>query len=309
ADPNMSARSVDTEEWAAADQAAAERLTDALERFKENEGGGPDWKPTPSQVQAAVELSRDIQRRWPDVEPLEDDEEATEEAAEEEAEEPTEAEPSEEEQAEKEPAGQEPAQEERALSYPEQVDEWGGLTPLLHAVRQGHSEATLALLDAGADIHRTSADLTSPLLMATVNGQWDLAKILLERGADPNQASIAGATPLYTVIERQWEPRASYSHPVEHLHQQTTHIQMMQALLEAGADPNVRLNRHLWYMEYTFSVLGGSGIYVKGATPFWRAAYALDLEAMKLLKEHGADTEMPTMKAPERRRRAPDDPE
>lgn len=309
ADPNMSARSVDTEEWAAADQAAAERLTDALERFKENEGGGPDWKPTPSQVQAAVELSRDIQRRWPDVEPLEDDEEATEEAAEEEAEEPTEAEPSEEEQAEKEPAGQEPAQEERALSYPEQVDEWGGLTPLLHAVRQGHSEATLALLDAGADIHRTSADLTSPLLMATVNGQWDLAKILLERGADPNQASIAGATPLYTVIERQWEPRASYSHPVEHLHQQTTHIQMMQALLEAGADPNVRLNRHLWYMEYTFSVLGGSGIYVKGATPFWRAAYALDLEAMKLLKEHGADTEIPTMKAPERRRRAPDDPE
>src|SRR5690606_8076721 len=144
ADPNMSARSVATEEWAAADQAAAERLTDALERFKENEGGGPDWKPTPSQVQAAVELSRDIQRRWPDVEPLEDDEEATEEAAEEEAEEPTEAEPSEEEQAEKEPAGQEPAQEERALSYPEQVDEWGGLTPLLHAVRQGHSEATLA---------------------------------------------------------------------------------------------------------------------------------------------------------------------
>jgi uncharacterized protein len=56
-------------------------------------------------------------------------------------------------------------------------------------------------------------------------------------------------------------------------------------------------------------VLGGSGIYVKGATPFWRAAYALDVEAMRLLKEYGADTSIPTMKAPERRRRAPDDPE
>src|SRR5690606_38405799 len=129
ADPNMPARSVDTEERAAADQAAAERLTEALERFKESEGGGPDWKPTPSQVQAAVELSRDVQRRWPDVEPLVDDEqgEDEEEAAEEEAAAEQEGEEqAEEEQAEEEPAGQEPAQEERALSYPEQVDEWGG---------------------------------------------------------------------------------------------------------------------------------------------------------------------------------------
>jgi ankyrin repeat protein len=111
------------------------------------------------------------------------------------------------------------------------------------------------------------------------------------------------------VLEREWEPRASYAHPTEHRQQETTHIEMMRVLLDAGADPNARLNRHLWYMEYTFSVLGGSGIYVKGATPFWRAAYALDVEAMRLLKDFGADTSIPTMKAPERRRRAPDDPE
>lgn len=311
ADPNMSARSVDVTEWAAADQAAATRLTDALAEFREAEGGGSDWMPTPAQVQAAVELSREVQRKWPDVPQNDPDEETAEEADEDEAvEEPaeeTEAAESTDEAASSE--GEEPAEEERALSYAEQVDRWGGLTPLLHAVRQGHVEAVHVLLEGGADINATSGDLTSPLLMATLNGQWDLAKVLLEHGADPNQASVAGATPLYAVLEREWEPRASYAHPVEHRQQETTHIDMMRILLDAGADPDARLNRHLWYMEYTFSVLGGSGIYVKGATPFWRAAYALDVEAMRLLKEYGADTSIPTMKAPERRRRAPDDPE
>ncbi|MDZ7779030.1 MAG: ankyrin repeat domain-containing protein [Gemmatimonadota bacterium] len=292
ADPNMSARSVDVKEWADADQAAAERLTEALDEFKEQEDGGPDWKPSSAQVQAAVELSREVQRKWPNV-PQEDE---GEDAADESESDADDAE------------GEEGEEEERKLSYAEQVDRWGGLTPLLHAVRQGHKEAAKALLESGADINQTSGDLTSPLLMATLNGQWDLAKVLLEGGADPNQASVAGATPLYTVLERQWEPKASYAHPVEHRQQETTHIEMLRELLEAGADPNARLNRHLWYMEYTFSVLGGSGIYVKGATPFWRAAYALDVEAMRLLKEHGADPGIPTMKEPERRRRAPDDP-
>lgn len=302
ADPNEAARSVDVKEWDAADRAASARLTEALDAFRDQEGGGPDWTPTPAQVQAAVELSREVQRKWPNVEP-ESDAASEEAAADEETEVDEEA-----DSAEAEAETEQEPEEERTLSYAEQVDRWGGLTPLLHAVRQGHVEAALALLEGGADINGTSGDLTSPLLMATINGQWDLARVLLERGADPNQASVAGATPLYTVLEREWEPRASYAHPVEHRRQETTHIEMMRALLEAGADPNARLNRHLWYMEFTFSVLGGSGIYVKGATPFWRAAYALDVEAMRLLMEYGADPDIATMKAPERRRRAPDDP-
>jgi len=285
ADPDRAALAVDVREWAVADQAAVERLTKALEEFRAQEGGGSNWAPRPSQVQAAIELSREVQRRWPEMNADEgrDTRPAT--------------------------GGQEAGQQEQPMSYPEQIEKWGGLTPLLHAVRQGHVEATLALLEGGADLHKPSADETSALLMAALNGQWDLAKVLLDRGANPNQVSIAGTTPLYAVLEREWEPRASYAHPSEHRRQETTHLEMMRALLDAGADVNARLNRHLWYMEYTFSVLGGSGIYVKGATPFWRAAFALDVEAMRLLKEYGADPSIPTMKAPERRRRAPDDPE
>ena len=324
ADPNASARFVDTAEMAEADQAAERRLTEVLADFKEREGGGADWQPTPSQVQAAIELAREIARKWPDV-PSEDSADDEEEADEEEV--VTEEAPSDEDdpseeaaveeheeespdevEGEEEPETPDEDEQDRPMSYPQQVEGWGGLTPLLHAVRQGHAEAALMLLEGGADIDQPSlGDQTTPLLMATLNGQWDLAMILVERGADTNVASVAGATPLYTVLEREWEPRASYAHPTEHQRQQTTHLQMMRALLEAGADPNVRLSRHLWYMEYTFGVLRGSGINLKGATPFWRAAYALDVEAMRLLTEYGAESDIPTMKPPARRR-PPDDP-
>ena len=354
ADLSLAAWSVDVAEQERADAAAERRLNEFIAAFKEKEGGGPDWQPTPSQVQAAIEASREIQRRWPDVpDPANDgrggalanqegevEEEAeqaegeesgteadeaseTEEEGAQSAEEPGEAEAGgesddESERAEGEEADSDgdededarPSEDEpRPMSYAQMVGAWGGLTPLLHAIRQGHGEATLALLEGGADVNRVSdGDRTSPILMASVNGQFDLALTLLERGADPNVASEAGTTPLFAVLERQWAPRASYAHPTEHLQQSATHLEMLEALLEAGADPNVRLKAHLWFMEYTFGVLRGSGINLQGATPFWRAAYALDVDAMRLLMEHGADPAIPTMKPPQRRRRRPPPP-
>ncbi len=317
ADPSLAAHVVDVEEQADADAAAERRLNEFIAAFREKEGGGPDWQPTPSQVQAAIEAAREIQRRWPDV-PDPADDNAEEEEGEGEAGQEGQLADQEGQVAGEEGAAQsgenpdsaeaeddsEEDEEARPLSYAQTVGGWGGLTPLLHAVRQGHTEVALALLDGGADIDQPSAgDRTTPLLMAAVNGQFDLAAVLLERGADPNLASQAGTTPLYAVLERQWAPRASYSHPTEHLHQHTTYLDLMEALLEAGADPNARLASHLWYMEYTFGVLRGSGINLKGATPFWRAAYALDVDAMRLLKEHGADPGLATMKPPQRRRR------
>lgn len=376
ADPAATAQTVDVVEQAEADRAAERRLEQLLEQFKEKEGGGDDWRPAPSQVQAAIEASREVQRNWPDAKEVEDEaedddateeEESTEEGSEEESAEegppgegadeeaapeegPAETDPPEEGTAEsgppEEPESDEaPTEEEAAaeakpdatqtfdaegnpvelgasegesddeenepkrLSYVQLVGTWGGLTPLLHAVRQGHSEAASALLDGGADIdQRSDADGTAPLLMATLNGQFDLALELLERGADPNLVSAAGTSPLFATLERQWAPRASYAHPTEHRQQNATHLDMIEALLEVGADPNARLETHLWFMEYTFSVLGGSGINLQGATPFWRAAYALDVEAMRLLKAWGADPNIPTLKPPQRRRRGPPPP-
>lgn len=217
------------------------------------------------------------------------------------------AEAQEEESQEESEAREESEEEEeeeegpRPLSYPELIGNKGGLTPLLFAVRQGHVSSVRRLLETGADINQTSeGDHTSPLLMATINGHFDLALELLKRGADPDLASDAGATPLYATINLQWAPKSFYPQPTAYKQQQITYLDMMQALLEAGADPNARLTKHLWYMAYNIDQLG---VNTKGATPFWRAAYGTDVQAMKLLLAHGADPNIPTQKPPQRRRR------
>ena len=179
-------------------------------------------------------------------------------------------------------------------SHAQLVGGYGGLAPLHLAVREGHRSTAMALLDGGADIDQPSAgDRTTPLLMATINGNFDLAMELLERGADPNVASDANATPLYTVINTQWIPKARHPQPANYMQQQVTYVDLVRELLEAGVDPNVRLTRQLWFTTFGDDYLRVDRM---GATPFWRAAYALDLPLMKLLVEHGADPNIPTMK-------------
>ena len=72
----------------------------------------------------------------------------------------------------------------------------------------------------------------------------------------------------------------------------------MRALLEGGADPNARTRSHIWYAAYN---AGRMGVDFTGATAFWRAAYALDVEAMSLLVSYGADPNIATQKLPSRR--------
>ncbi len=165
----------------------------------------------------------------------------------------------------------------------------GGLTALHYAVRQGNLEAVDALLDRGADINQLSADDTTPLMLATINGQFDLAMHLLERGADATIATAAGATPLYRVIDLQWAPKSLHPQPAAARQQKTSYLDLMKALLDRGADPNARLRKALWYS------FGTQGIDLAGATPFWRAAEAGDVDAMRLLVARGADSALKTV--------------
>jgi ankyrin repeat protein len=172
-----------------------------------------------------------------------------------------------------------------------QVGSMGGLTALHHAVRQGNLDATLALLDGGANINDTSlVDGTTPLLMAIINGQFDVALRLVERGANPNLASASGMAPLYATINSQWAPRSRFPQPQSIQSQKTTHLELMTALLAKGADVNARLKKQPWYFAYNNCGNPNCGLEnIDGTTPFWRASYALDLDAMKLLIAHGAD--------------------
>ncbi len=205
---------------------------------------------------------------------------------------------------------EEPEEEEEDDFRPRRVQAKGGLTALLHAVRQGHAEAAVALLDGGADIDQASAgDGTSPLLMAAVNGQFDLALALIERDADPNIAStLNGATPLWAAVNARWQPRTRYPQPQEMGLQTSTYLDVMEAMLEAGADANARLTLHPWYMEYSGCGNRNCGLVdTDGATAFWRAAYATDVAAMRLLAAHGADPAIPTVAPPRRRRLSTDE--
>ena len=198
----------------------------------------------------------------------------------------------------KEPA-EEPAGPSR-LSYAELVGKQGGLTPLLFASRQGHTASVKALIAGGAAINATSADGTTPLLIATINGHFDLAKYLLESGADPTIASEAGGTPLYAVLNVKYAQLADYPQPTSYKQQRIEYLDLMDAFLDAGADINARLTKKVWYSGYNFDL---SNVNETGATVFWRAAYASDVEAMQLLVARGADFSLPTQKTPERRRR------
>jgi len=176
-------------------------------------------------------------------------------------------------------------------SRPVVIDFEGGLTPMLFAARQGNLDALAALADCGANVNfQSPGDKSTPLLIATINGHYDAAMFLLDHGADPNLASTANNTPLYATLNNQYAPRAFYPQP-RPMHEKTSYLDLMHALLEHGADPNVKLRNKLWFTGYNFDQ---SGVDAKGSTSFWRAAQAADIDAMKMLVDYGADWTMPS---------------
>ena len=196
--------------------------------------------------------------------------------------------------------------EPEPLGYADLVGSQGGLTALLLAAREGLEETAFALIDGGADVNQVSAsDRTSPLLMAAINGHFDLAARLLARGADVKIASDAGATPLYGVLNMQWAPKARHPQPAKYMQQKIGYLELAESMLKAGADPNARLRKSLWYTTYNRDLLG---VDRTGATSFWLAAYTLDVPAMKMLLQYGADPNIRTAKVPERYEEGGPDP-
>ena len=273
ADPAPTTEVINVLERVAVDRLAARRLKETISDFRGDELEESEWEPTPDQVQAAIRAQWEVLN----------DSEAVKPAA---------------EGSSRSRSSRQYGEEERSGGIRETLVRYtGGLTALLHAAREGHVEAALSLLDAGADVNQVSAgDATSPLLMATLNGHFDLALLLIERGADPTlAASTDGATPLFAVLQTQWAPKSRYPQPRAHDLQKAEYREVMEALLEAGADTDVQLKTHLWYWEYGRIRIGMD---IKGATPFWRATIAQDVEAMRLLVAYGADPNIPTSLPP-----------
>jgi len=267
AKPTLTSRAIDITKESQLDRAARQLQQKILDTTV-----AKGQKATPSQVQAAVQAARELLLSGKVPPP--------------------------------DPKGANPNAGDRDFN-PEEINppvsSKGGLTALHHAVRQGYVEAARALIDGGADVNElTAGDGTSPLLMAAINGQFDAAMLLLEKGADPNITSNGNAvTPLWAVINTQWQPRTRFPQPQQMELQKANYLQVMEALLKAGADPNARIQSHPWYMVYTGCGNRNCGLADNsGSTAFWRSAYSVDVDAMKLLVKYGADPNIPTVAPP-----------
>lgn len=167
----------------------------------------------------------------------------------------------------------------------------GGLTALLLAARDGQLDAVRALVEVGADVNQQSAgDKTNPITMAIINGHFEVARFLLDHGANPNIANQDGLTPLYATVDAQWAPLGGGPLPVTG-HDKVGYLELMQALLDHGADPDLRLKKKLWFRPAFHDQMW---VGTPGSTAFWRAAQATDPAAMRLLIAHHADPFIPS---------------
>src|SRR5207249_8550340 len=117
---------------------------------------------------------------------------------------------------------------------------------------------------------------------AILNGNYRLAGFLLDHGANPNIPDKDGKAGLYAAVEmRNLATTDTPGPPAD----KAEALELTQALLEHGADPNARLTgkppfrggaNRAWLPE-------------PGATPFFRAAASGDIKSMRLLLAYGAD--------------------
>jgi ankyrin repeat protein len=170
-----------------------------------------------------------------------------------------------------------------------------GFTPLFFVAREGRTDVVRILLKAGADVNeamqprkssgRAPARGTAPLIMAVENGHFELAVVLLEAGADPNDQR-SGFTALHTLtwVRKPNRGDEESGDPVPTGSGNLTSLQLVETLVEHGADVNARLKRGA----------SGRGVLGRvGATPFLLAAMTADVALMKMLVKLGADPRLP----------------
>lgn len=182
----------------------------------------------------------------------------------------------------------------------------GGLTALLYAARGGCFDCVGALIDAGADVNRPTPEGITALMLALDNDHNEVARLLLDRGANPELWDWWGRTALYIAVDRRAcaigsggncgsvggqaavgaGPGAAAA-PGSGI-PLVTNMDIIDALLSAGVDPNPQLSFH------RPSRGGNSGRFIDplmgtGGTPLLRATMAGDAEVVLALLAEGAD--------------------
>ena len=155
----------------------------------------------------------------------------------------------------------------------------GWLTPLMFAAREGDVELARILVGAGADVNAVAGDGKTALALAIFNGNYEVASFLVDSKADVNKADAQRFTPLFWAVDRRnMETAPNFPWMVT-----ADPMPLIRKLLDAGANPNALVNN-----TPRARMREGSPRIVF-ATALMRAAFAGDLELVKLLLERGAD--------------------
>jgi len=194
-----------------------------------------------------------------------------------------------------------------------------GFTPLLFVAGNGDIEMAETLIAAGVDVNETGVDGTHALPYAIGSGQDAFVRFLLRQGADPN-GSMGGIHALHVAAGAvgTWLSDWSRHHGLGGSYlgggfgrrsslSADRRLPLVLALLEHGADPNIRITTSAMFMSYIghptkgafepFSIGTGD---LRGATPLWVAAYAAnrngtgEIEIIRTLLAAGADQHLTT---------------
>jgi len=161
----------------------------------------------------------------------------------------------------------------------------GGMTAMLFSAREGCMDCVKGLVDHGAKLDLADPEGVTPLISALFNAHFDVARYLIEQGADINKWDWWGRSPLYLAVDYNTLPHGG--RPDQPSLDETQPIDIIRALLEKGANPNLQLKLLPPYRS-TGADRGVDTMLSVGTTPLLRAAKAQDAPAIELLLEHGA---------------------
>src|SRR6187551_23043 len=156
----------------------------------------------------------------------------------------------------------------------------GGFTALHWAVRDGDEAVVRRLVQGGADLKITNADGATPMTLAIINDRFDLAAKLVELGADANDGSLYYAMEMRDATT-DWRARDGSRLRVDHPNKLTA-LDLAKVLLDAGADPDKPVATQMHNSSMCCDPKAN-------ATPFYRAAVASDVEALRLMLNYNPD--------------------
>ena len=155
----------------------------------------------------------------------------------------------------------------------------GGFTALMFATRNGYDDVAAALIKGGADPKVTNGDGLTASMVAIANDRFDMAAKLVELGADANDGSLYFAVDMHdatTDMRAHDGSRLRADHP-----NKLTSLDLIKLLLDKGADPNKPFQGQV----HSTTLCCDPEV---NSSPFYRAAIASDVDAMKLMLAKGA---------------------